>query len=93
MAETIDSYQEASLALKAIKSQGLPALVNMTLFVNNKTRDGVEFEECFKRLKAEGADAVGINCHYGPKNILPKLQKLRATVEGPIAGLPVGYRL
>lgn len=71
VAETISSYEEASLALQAIKETGLPAVVNLTGFVDGKTRDGVSFEETFKRLKAEGADVVGLNCGYGPGNIIP----------------------
>jgi len=59
--------------------------VNLTCFIDNKLRDGVTFEEAYKRLKAEGADVVGINCGYGPANIIPVLKQLRATVEGPLA--------
>lgn len=85
VAETISSYEEASLALQAIKETGLPAVVNLTGFVDGKTRDGVSFEETYKRLKAEGADVVGLNCGYGPGNIIPYCKQLRATVDGPIA--------
>jgi S-methylmethionine-dependent homocysteine/selenocysteine methylase len=47
VAETISSYEEASLALQAIKETGLPAVVNLTCFIDGKTRDGVSIEDTF----------------------------------------------
>ena len=51
VAETISSYEEASLALQAIKETGLPAVVNLTCLIDGKTRDGVSMEDTFTQLK------------------------------------------
>ena len=92
LAETIDTLAESSLALKAIKEVGLPALINVMFGLDNKTRDGYTIEETVRILKERGADVVGTNCHRGPKTMLPLLKKIRDTVEGPICGAPAVYR-
>jgi len=71
--------------LKAVKAHGLCAVVNLTTLLEDKTRDGLTFEEAFGKLKSEGADVVGVNCQYGPETIIPKIKKLRQIVDGPIA--------
>ena len=50
------------MALKAVKSVALPAVVNLTSFINGKTRDGLNVDDAFIKLKSLGADVVGINC-------------------------------
>jgi len=92
IAETIGYLGEALLAVKAVKEVGLPVVLTMSFHQDDKTRDGVVLEECFKQLKAAGAEVVGLNCHRGPTTMLPLLKRLRAAVEGPIAALPVPYR-
>lgn len=92
LAETIDSVAEASLALKAIKAVGLPAVVNFVFDPEDKTRDGYTIEEAVKLLKERGADVVGTNCSRGPNTMLPVLKRIRNSIEGPISGVPVPYR-
>ena len=58
----MDSFEEAALALKAVKSVNLPAVVNLTSFIDGKTRDGLSIDDAFIKLKSLRADVVGINC-------------------------------
>ena len=91
LAETINSVGEALLALKAIKDQGLPAIINLAITAEGVTRDGYSIEDAFIKLKQEGADVVGANCSQGPVTILKYLERIRKVVDGPIAGGKILY--
>lgn len=92
VAETLYYHEEAAIALEVVRDAGLPAVVTLGLMVENKLRDGYSVEESCKRLKDQGADVVGMNCFRGPETMMPYLEKIRQTVDGPVAGLPVPYR-
>jgi betaine-homocysteine S-methyltransferase len=92
IAETISYVGEASIALDAIKQAGLPAVVTLTAHRSLETRDGLSFAEACKRLEAEGADVVGLNCSRGPATMMPLLREIREAVSGHVAALPVPYR-
>ena len=92
IAETFAWAEEALLALEAIKSAGLPAVVTMAMHKNGRTRDGLTAAEACKRLQDAGADVVGCNCTRGPDTMLPLLAEIVAVCEVPIAALPVPYR-
>jgi betaine-homocysteine S-methyltransferase len=91
LAETLDQFSEARIALEAIKAAGLPAVVNL-ITLEGTTKDGYEFDEACRILHEEGADVVGLNCGRGPETMLPMLEKVVARVTGPVAALPVAYR-
>jgi betaine-homocysteine S-methyltransferase len=57
-----------------------------------ETREGWTPEEACKRLEDAGAAVVGLNCIRGPRTMLPLLERIRATCDGPLAALPVPYR-
>lgn len=90
IAETISYLGEALIALKTIKSFGLPAVVTLAPFYE-KTLDGYEWEEACKILEDNGADVVGLNCGRGPDTMLPLLERVREKVSGQLAALPVPY--
>lgn len=90
LAETIEYVGEALIALEVIKSFDLPAVINFSP-IYEKSKDGYDWIEGCKLLKAKGADVVGFNCARGPATMLPLGRKLRAAVDGPIALVPVPY--
>jgi len=93
VAETLGWTGEALLALAAIRRHSkVPAVVTFAMHREELTRDGHSPAEACKRLEAAGADVVGINCHRGPRTMLPLLQQIRAAVSCHVAGLPVPYR-
>jgi len=92
IAETISWGEEALTALDVIKSAGLPAVVTLSIHQEPHTREGWTPEDACKRLEDAGADVVGLNCIRGPGTMLPLLEKIRHTVRGPMAALPVPYR-
>jgi betaine-homocysteine S-methyltransferase len=92
IAETFCYSAEAMLALAAIKSVGLPAVVTMTIHRKPETRDAMTPEDCCKTLADAGADVVGLNCSRGPRTMLPLIERIVAAVDVPVAALPVPYR-
>ena len=90
--ETFSYGEEALIALETIKETGLPAVITLAIHQEPETREGWTPEEACKRLEDAGADVVGLNCIRGPKTMLPLLEKIRATVDGHVAALPVPYR-
>jgi betaine-homocysteine S-methyltransferase len=92
IAETISWTEEAEIALDVIKQADLPAVVTLAVHRNGTLQDGVAPAEACARLRARGADVVGLNCIRGPWTMLPLLRDIRAVVDGYIAALPVPYR-
>ncbi|NNL77891.1 MAG: homocysteine S-methyltransferase family protein [Desulfobacterales bacterium] len=91
IAETFSHLGEARLALEAIKTAELPAVITFSP-ATGKACDNVEWDDACKILQDEGADVVGLNCGNGPATMLPILKKIRKKTRGHIAGLPVPYR-
>ena len=92
VAETISFVGEALLALEAIKASGLPAVINLAIHRDPRTRERLSVAEAGRRLEDAGADAVGLNCARGPASMLPLLGPLCEAVSCHVAALPVAYR-
>lgn len=93
VAETFSWGQEALMALEAIKKYSkVPAVVTMAIHRELPVREGWSAAETCRRLEAAGADVVGLNCHRGPKTMMPLLKEIRAAVKCEVAALPVPYR-
>ncbi len=92
IAETISYEQEALIALDVVKQTGLPAVITLSAHQGGTMREGGTVVEACRRLEAAGADVVGLNCHRGPRTMLPLLREIRAAVSVDVAALPVPYR-
>jgi len=93
VAETIAWVGEALMALEAIRKYSkVPAVVTLAIHREILTRDGFTAAQACQQLEAAGADVVGINCHRGPKTMMPLLREIRAAVKCDVAALPVPYR-
>lgn len=90
--ETFSWHEEAAIALEAIRSTGLPAVITLAVHREGKTRDGHTPAESLRLLEQAGADVVGLNCIRGPWTMLPLLREVRAACSGRLAALPVPYR-
>jgi methionine synthase I (cobalamin-dependent) len=90
--ETFSWATEAAIGLEVIKEAGVPAVITLAVHREPHTREGWSPEEACRRLEDAGADVVGLNCIRGPRTMLPLLEKIRATVKGHVAALPVPYR-
>jgi betaine-homocysteine S-methyltransferase len=93
VAETFSWGAEGLMALEAIKKYSkVPAVVTMAQHREETTREGWSMAEACQRLEAAGADVVGLNCHRGPRTIMPAIEQIRALVKCHVAALPVPYR-
>jgi betaine-homocysteine S-methyltransferase len=92
IAETFSWAKEAQIAVEVIKEARVPAVITLAVHREPHTRERWSPEEACKRLEDAGADVVGLNCIRGPRTMLPLLEKIRATVRGYVAALPVPYR-
>jgi betaine-homocysteine S-methyltransferase len=93
VAETLGWVGEALIALKAIRRQSkVPVVVTFAMHQEELTREGLTPAQACQRMEEAGADVVGLNCHRGPRTMLPLLKEIRAAVKCHVAGLPVPYR-
>lgn len=85
--ETMSCPTEASIAVRAAKSTGLPVVASMT-FASGKKKDrtmmGATPEKAAEALLAAGADILGSNCGLGIEGFIPICQRLHDA-----SGLPV----
>ena len=92
IAETNDFVGEALIGLEVCQELGLPAMVTFASVQPETTYDGYGYVDACKTLADAGAAVVGLNCSRGPATMLPLLQRIRASVDVPIAAQPVPYR-
>ena len=92
--ETMSDLLEIKAALLAAKERtNLPVFATMTFGADGRTFLGTDPAAAAVTLTSLGADAVGLNCSMGPRELRPMLrQMLRAThlpvIIQPNAGLP-----
>ncbi|WP_322200252.1 homocysteine S-methyltransferase family protein [Acutalibacter intestini] len=92
--ETMNDLYEAKAALLAVKeSTSLPVFVTMTVDADGKLLTGGDLPAMASILEGLGADAIGLNCGLGPKQMLGLIDTLRnyttlPLVINPNAGLP-----
>jgi len=93
VAETLGWVGEALIALKAIRRHSkVPAVVTFAMHQEELSREGLTPAQACQRMEEAGAEVVGLNCHRGPRTMLPLLKEIRAAVKCHVAGLPVPYR-
>lgn len=85
--ETMTDLYELKAAILAAKENcSLPVFTSMSFESRGRTFTGCTVESYAVTAAGLGADAVGINCSLGPKEILPFAQRLCRSVP---AGVPV----
>ena len=90
-----DLYELKAALLAAKENTHLPILASMSFEAGGRTFTGCTVESFAVTARGLGADAVGINCSLGPKEIFPMAKRLAEAVPGnfpvfvkPNAGLP-----
>lgn len=93
LAETLEWFGEAQIALETINSFRMPAVINLDTTLD-RTADGIEFAKACRMLADGGAVAVGLNCARGPATMLPILPKVIRAIGDTayVSALPVAYR-
>ena len=94
MVETMTDLQECRAALLAVKENcDLPVIVSMTYEERGRTFLGHSPASAALTLEGMGADAIGINCSLGPREMPALVEELARWTTLPIsvkpnAGLP-----
>ena len=90
-----DLYEMKAALLAAKENSTLPIMASMSFEANGRTFTGCTVESFAATARGLGANAVGINCSLGPKEIVPMAKRLAEAVPGdfpvfvkPNAGLP-----
>lgn len=92
--ETMMSLAESRAALMAIKEIcDLPVIISMTYNEDGRTLYGTDPETAVVVLQSLGADAIGVNCSTGPKEMAQIVAAMKKYANVPIlakpnAGLP-----
>ncbi len=93
--ETFTDLYELKAALIAVKeNSNLPVLATMSFEENGTSFFGATVESMVLTLQALGADALGVNCSLGPKQLVPIVERLLRASSIPVmvqpnAGLPL----
>ncbi len=94
MIETVNDLYEAKVALLAAKeSCDLPVFVSCAYGEDGKLMTGGDPEGVVAMLEGMGADAVGVNCSFGPDALAPIVKRYLDVASVPVfckpnAGLP-----
>lgn len=92
--ETMTDLMECKAAILAAKENSdLPVVCTMTFEMNLRTFTGCSIPSMALTLGGLGADAIGVNCSLGPKELEPVIAELSRWTNLPIvvkpnAGLP-----
>ena len=89
-----DLYETKAALLAAKENSDLPVLVSNAYGSDGRLLTGASPEAVIAVLEAMGADAVGLNCSFGPDALLPVAETYLKTASVPVlfkpnAGLPV----
>lgn len=92
--ETMNDSYEAKAALLAAKENcDLPVFITTTYDAAGKLLNGATPESLIPMLEGLGADALGLNCSLGPREMIPIVKRIRTVTSLPLivnpnAGLP-----
>ena len=88
-----DSYETKAALLAAKENSDLPVLVSNAYGEDGRLTTGASPEAMVALLEGLGADAVGVNCSYGPDALVPVVEQYLTCASVPVllqpnAGLP-----
>ena len=88
-----DSYETKAALLAAKENSNLPVFVSNAYGEDGKLMTGATPEAMCAMLEGMGADAIGVNCSFGPEQLIPTVEKLIKVASVPVilkpnAGLP-----
>lgn len=92
--ETVNDCYEAKAALLAAKENStLPVFVTCAFGTDGRLMTGADPETMVAMLEGLGADAVGVNCSFGPELLAPVAERMLKCASVPVickpnAGLP-----
>ena len=87
--ETMTNLPEARAALLAVKSVSeKPVFVSFSCDENGRTMTGTDVCAALLVIQGMGADAFGLNCSTGPKEMAAQIKRLSEYAEVPLIAKP-----
>lgn len=92
--ETFMDIEEVKIGIQAAKeNSSLPIFATMTFNQNERTMMGVSIEDMVEQFEMLNVDALGVNCSWGPKELIPLVERLCKISKTPVivqpnAGMP-----
>ena len=87
--ETISSVADARAALLAVRTVSTkPVMVSFTCNKKGRTITGADVTAACVTLQSMGADIFGLNCSYGPSDMVPQLRRLSDYADVPLLAKP-----
>lgn len=83
-----DSYELKAAVLAAKEHCDLPVIASMIFDENGRLLTGGDMRSTCAMLEGLGADAVGINCGLGPKQMIELVKEMRENTSLPILVMP-----
>lgn len=83
-----DSYELKAAVLAAKEHCDLPVIASMIYDENGRLLTGGDMRSACAMLEGLGADAVGINCGLGPKQMIELVKEMRENTSLPILVMP-----
>ena len=88
-----DSYETKAALLAAKENSTLPVFVSNAYGEDGSLMTGASPEAMCAMLEGMGADAIGVNCSFGPVQLVPTVKRLLEVASVPVilkpnAGLP-----
>lgn len=89
----IDLHEAKAAVLAAKENTNLPVFLTMTFDENGKSFTGCTPESMVYTIQDLGVDAIGVNCSFGPKKLVPIVERICNISDIPVivqsnAGLP-----
>jgi len=82
IAEYYEHIEEMEWAIEALKKYGNGMAVCANMCIGEMgDMHGVSAGECAVRMAKAGADVVGINCHFGPFEVLRGIKKMKEALD------------
>lgn len=88
-----DGYETKAALLAAKENSNLPVFVSNAYSENGRLMSGAEPVSMVSLLEGMGADAIGVNCSFGPKALMPVVEQYLKYASVPVlfkpnAGMP-----
>ena len=83
-----DTYELKAAVLAAKENCNLPVIASVTLDKNGRMLTGGDLDAAAALLEGLGVDVLGINCSFGPKDMMPFFKRLLKIASVPVLFMP-----
>ncbi|KNE22227.1 bifunctional homocysteine S-methyltransferase/methylenetetrahydrofolate reductase [Virgibacillus pantothenticus] len=87
--ETYYNLDELTMVLEIAREETeIPIIANVSMHVPGVLENGTPLAEALQQLESLGADLVGVNCRFGPSQIITSLQSVPLPKKAFLAAYP-----